>query len=185
MRMHGVGLRLCQVQLTHLLPHIPRHELDGRLHFGHHTLRFLDAIQARLTESFLLGDGADRVDLGLDITGNQLPVATDASLQVDEMVRMADGRMPLANLLSRLREALTLLASRFHRLLGLLQTRGTLGDGRGRAVQVGGCRSGSALHPVERLFSRRHGLVGGTLFGGQGAATALLSSCCTWKRSGE
>ena len=63
MRVHGVGHGRRQIQLTHLLPHIPRDELDGRLHFGHHTLRFRDPLQARLAELFLLGNGADRGDV--------------------------------------------------------------------------------------------------------------------------
>ena len=82
MRMEGVGLRRQQVQLTYLLPHIRRHELDRGLHLGHHTFRFRDTLHARCTEAFLLGDGAGRVDLVLDIADNQLPVATDPSIQV-------------------------------------------------------------------------------------------------------
>ena len=91
MGMHGVRLRLGQVELTHLLPHIPRDKLDGRLHFGDDTRGLLDASEAGLTESFLLGDGAQRVDLGLDITRNQLPVITDTTIQVDEVVRVPNG----------------------------------------------------------------------------------------------
>ena len=63
MGVHGVGHRRRQVQLLHLLPHIPRDKLDGRLHFGHHALGFLETIQARLAEMFLLRNGADRVDV--------------------------------------------------------------------------------------------------------------------------
>ena len=80
MHMYGVGLRLPQVQLTHLLTGIRGHEHDGRLPFGHHAFRFLDTIQAGLAASFLMGDSADRVDLMLDIARNQLAVAPYASI---------------------------------------------------------------------------------------------------------
>jgi hypothetical protein len=46
----------------------------------HQVMGYLDATQARLAEVFLVGAGADHVDLVLDITGNQLAVATHASL---------------------------------------------------------------------------------------------------------
>jgi hypothetical protein len=57
MGVHSVGLRWRQGQLTHLLAHIPRDEIDGCLHFGHHTLGFLEPIQERLAEAFVLGSG--------------------------------------------------------------------------------------------------------------------------------
>jgi hypothetical protein len=59
----------------------------------------------------------------LDITGNQLPVATDTASQVDEVVRVTDGANTLANLLSLPSETLLRLARCLHLLLGLLQTR--------------------------------------------------------------
>jgi hypothetical protein len=77
--------------LTYLLLYIPRNELHGRLHFGHDALGFLDASEGGLTQSFLLGDGAQRVDLGLDVTRHQLPVTTDTTIQVDEVVRVTNG----------------------------------------------------------------------------------------------
>jgi len=91
MGVQGVRRRRRQVQLTPLLPHIPRAKLDGRLHFGHHALGCLDTIQARLTEMFLLGNSANRVDVRPDIIGNQLTIATHAPLQIDKVVGMADG----------------------------------------------------------------------------------------------
>jgi len=103
-RMHGGGLRLRQGQLTDLLPYIPRHERDRRWHCGHHPLRFLDAIQARLAESFLMGDGADGVDVVWDITDDQLPVSPDASLQVDKVVGVTDGAEALSERFSLLGE---------------------------------------------------------------------------------
>src|SRR5919198_4760478 len=90
MGMHGVGRGLCQVQLTHLLPHIARDELDGGLHFRYHTLGFLNPLQACLAEAFLLSNGADRVDVLLDIPRDELAVATYTALQVDKVVGMAE-----------------------------------------------------------------------------------------------
>jgi len=52
------------------------------LHFGHHTLGFLDPLQACLAEAFLLSNDADRVDVLLDIPRNELAVATDTALHV-------------------------------------------------------------------------------------------------------
>jgi hypothetical protein len=89
MRMHGIGHRLRQVPLTHLLPHRPRDERDGRLHFGHHTLRLCDPLQARLAALVLLGHGTDRGDGPLDIPGDGLAVATHAALQVHKVVGVA------------------------------------------------------------------------------------------------
>jgi hypothetical protein len=62
-----------------LLPPIPRDAGDHRVHFGHHTLSFRDPIQTRLAELFLLGNGADRGDVRLNITGDELAVATHAA----------------------------------------------------------------------------------------------------------
>jgi hypothetical protein len=66
MCMYGVGLRLPQVQLTHLLTDIRGHAHDGRLPFGHHAFRFLDMIQASFAAPFLMGDSTDRIDLWRD-----------------------------------------------------------------------------------------------------------------------
>jgi hypothetical protein len=167
MRMHGIGLRRCQVQLTHLLAHISRHELDSHSHFGHHALRFRDAIQAYLAEAFLLGNGADGIDLVLDILCNQLAVAADTAIQVDEMIGVADGTNALAYLFSLLREALALLASCCHLLLGLLQAQCYLWrPTRTTPPRLGVGIVEVLLHPVERLFSGRCRLRGGPLFGG-------------------
>src|SRR5713101_4327269 len=124
MGVHSVGLSLRQISLTHLLPHIPRDKRNGGLHFGHHALGFRDTIQARLAEAFLLRNGAHRVDVLLDIPGNELAVATHAALQVDKVVGVADGADTLGDLLALFAEALVLVASGFHVLLHLLQARG-------------------------------------------------------------
>jgi len=65
---------------------------------GTHARRFINAIHARVTESFPMGDGTDRVDLVWEIARNQLAVATFTSIQVNAVVRMADGPNTLADL---------------------------------------------------------------------------------------
>src|SRR6267142_2583297 len=87
---HGVGRRWRQVQLTYLLAYIPRDECDGGLHFGHHAFSFLDPIQTRLAEPFVLGDGANLIHLSLDVVGNELAVATYTPVQVNKVVGLAN-----------------------------------------------------------------------------------------------
>jgi len=154
MRVHGVGRGLCQVELTHLLSDVPRDKLDRRLHLGKHTLGFLDAIPARLAESFVLGNGAHRVNLRLDICGNELPIATHAALQIDKVVRMADSTDTLSDLLALCAEALGLLASHFSVPLELLQAGGSLSG----ATRLPFCRRVAralrlALYLLEPLLS--------------------------------
>ena len=109
------------------MAHISRDELNGRLHFRNHTLSFRDPIQARLAEVFLLGNGADRVDVRLDITGDKLAVATHAALQIHKVVGTADATDARLDLFTVLSEALVLTTGRFERLLGVLQAHGFLG----------------------------------------------------------
>ena len=166
MRMHGVGLRLCQVELAHLLTDIRRNACDGRAHFGDDAWCFLAAIPTCLTESCPLGDGADRVDLLWDIARNQLAVAPYPSIQVDEVVHMAKSPNALADRLALLREALTRLARRFHLRRGLLQTPCHLwGAARAAPPRLFVVTLDGLLQTGTRRFSRRHGLFGGTLFG--------------------
>src|SRR5215471_3887920 len=87
---HGKGDRGRYIELLDLLSHITRDELDGRLHFGHHPLGFLDTLHTALTESFVLGNGANLLDVLLDIRGNQLAVSTHPALQIDKMVVVPD-----------------------------------------------------------------------------------------------
>src|SRR5215813_2532239 len=121
MGVHSVGRRRRQVQLPYLLPHIPRDKLDGRPHFGYHALGFRDPIQACLAEVFLLGNGADRVDVLRDIAGNELAVTTHAALQVHKMVGVADGAHALCDLLALPGETLVLVVRCCHILGSLLQ----------------------------------------------------------------
>jgi len=167
MGVHGVGRGRRQVQLTHLLAHIPRDERDGGLHFGHHALGFLDTLHAGLAEVFLLGDGADRVDVALDIPGHERAVATHTALQVDTVGGVADGAEALGDRLALSGEALVLVASRFHVLRNLLQARCRLWGTTWTTL----CRLAvgvveGLLHLLERLFRRGGGLCGSPLFGG-------------------
>ena len=116
---HGEGGGRRQVELIDLLPHITRDERDGRLHFRHDTLGFLDALQAALAEPFVLGNSTNLLDVRLDIRGNELAVSTHTALKIDKMVGMADGADALGDLLALLGEALMLTTGRFERLLRL------------------------------------------------------------------
>src|SRR6266542_1844487 len=168
MRMHGVGCGRHHVQLTDLLTHIRRDELDGRLHFRHHTFGFLETLHTRFTEVFLLGNGADRLDMLLDIPSYQLAVATDPTLQVDKVVGVTDGANTLPDLLALPGKAAVLLTCCVHGLLDLLQTRYPLW-GAARAtlccLVVGVVEV--LMHPLARLFRLRGSLGSGPLFGGQ------------------
>src|SRR5712691_4857188 len=123
MRVHSIGLRRRQVQLPHLLPYIIRHKLNGHLHFGHDALRFLDPLQACLAEPFLLDNSTNRVDVCLDITGNELAVSPSPSIQVNKVVGVTDSADTLGDRLALPGEALVLVASGFDVLRNLLQAR--------------------------------------------------------------
>ena len=85
----------------------------------------------------------------LDITGNELAVATHAALQVDKVVGVADGADALGDLLALPGEALVLLASGFHLLLHLLQARGRLwGTTRATLCRLVVWRCRGALAPA-------------------------------------
>ena len=166
--MHGVGLRRRHVQLPHLLPNITRHERHGRLHFGNHALGFLDTMQTPLAEAFLMGDRPNRVDLRVEITGHALVVATSPPIQIDTVVRVADGAQALGDRLALSGETLGLLASGFHVLRNLRQARCHLW-GVARAAlcrRVAGMGEG-LVHPRAGLFRLRGGLGGGPLCDGQ------------------
>src|SRR5438445_9427604 len=59
---HGKGDRRRYIELRDLLTDITRDELDGTLHFWHHSLGFFDALQAALAESVVLGHGTNLLD---------------------------------------------------------------------------------------------------------------------------
>jgi hypothetical protein len=119
MGMHSVGHRRGHVEFRDLLPHLPRDKLDGGLYFGHHPLGFLNPVQTALAEPFVLRNGANPIDLRLDINGNEFAVATHATLYIDKVVGLADGTDALGNLLSLGTDGLELLA-RDLRVLGEL-----------------------------------------------------------------
>src|SRR5215475_1576668 len=119
--MHGEGCRRCQVQLRDLLPHIPRDERDGRLHFWHDALGFLNALQAARAEPFVLGDRTNLLDVRLDSSGHEWAVSTYPAVEIDKMVVVADATDALGDVLTLLSEALLLTTGRFQGLLGLLQ----------------------------------------------------------------
>jgi hypothetical protein len=74
-----------------------------------------------LAQVFLLGNRTDGIALGLDIPGNKLAVATHPSIQVDEVVDVADSANMLDYFVSLLREVLMLLASRYRLLHELFE----------------------------------------------------------------
>src|ERR671935_2498776 len=118
---HGEGDRWRQVELRDLLTHITRDERDGRLHFGHHPLGFLDAFHAALAESFVLSNGANLRDMLLDIRGNELAIAAYPALQIDKVVvvtQAPDTRLDLFTLLSKTH---VLTTGRFECLRSLFQ----------------------------------------------------------------
>jgi len=85
-------------------------------------LGFLNAVETALAEAFVLGNGANLIDLFSNIGGNQLAVSTHAALKVNKVVGLADGADALGNLLALVSEPLMFTAGRFECLLGLLQT---------------------------------------------------------------
>src|SRR4029450_6365937 len=81
---YGKGDGRRQVELSDLLLDIPGDEFDGRLHFRPHPLGFLDAFQAALAESFVLGQGANVLDVLLDSRGHELAVSAHSALEIDK-----------------------------------------------------------------------------------------------------
>jgi len=183
---HGEGDGRRQIELFDLLPHITRDKLDSRLHFRHNALGFLDAREAMLAEPFVLGKGTSLLDVLLEISGNELAVSTHPALQIDKMVVVADGTMRLATCSrgwarrSCARLAASSACAACSRLTGAFGGRpGPRFSGSSsvlcRCVWI--CASCS-LASVTAWWAARS-LVA------IGAQTALLSSCCTWNKSGE
>ena len=69
---HGKGNRRRSIELLDLLSDITRDERDSRLHFWHHPLGFLDTFRAALAEPFVLGNGANLLDMLLDLPFAQI-----------------------------------------------------------------------------------------------------------------
>src|SRR5919108_3236843 len=119
---HGKGDRRRYIELSNLLSDITRDELDGALHFWHHPLGFVDTLQAALAEPFLLGNGANLLDVSLNIRGDELAVAAYPALEIDKVVGAANASDTRPDLFTLLCETLVLATGRVERLLGLLQT---------------------------------------------------------------
>lgn len=71
----------------------------------------------------MLGNGAYRVNLRLDIRRTALPIAAHASRHIDKVVRMAESVEALGDLLALGADALELLARRLRFACGLLSAR--------------------------------------------------------------
>ncbi len=79
-----------------------------------------------------------------------------------------------------------LTTGRFERLLGLLQAHGLpLGGGPDRAFRARHPRFAGRLHLFELLLASVAALWAARSLVAMGAETALISSCCTWNKSGE
>ena len=63
-----------QVELTDLVPHVTGDKRNGRLHFGHDSLSFIDPIEASRTEMFVLGNDANRRNWSPDIEAMSGPL---------------------------------------------------------------------------------------------------------------
>src|SRR5262249_13559217 len=101
---HGEGDGRSYIELRDLAPHITGDKLDGGSHFGHDPLGFLDTRHTALAESFVLGHGANLLDVPLDIRGDEVAVAAHPTLQIDKMVVVTDApdtRLDLCTLLGQ------------------------------------------------------------------------------------
>jgi hypothetical protein len=172
--MHGEGRRRCQLQLWDLLAHIPRDERDSRLHCGYNRRGVRDAISTRMAAACLLGKGADRVALGVEISGNALAIAPPPALQVHKVIRGADGAYPLGDRLALPGEAVVCLTSRADVLLHLGQLRCRL---CGTTWTTFFTRAGGALETrldlAERFFRLHEDFCGSAQFGSHGHCARL------------
>jgi len=172
--MQGMGSRWRSTQLIDVLPHISRDTLDGGLHCGDDACGFADLLQARLTETLLLGDGANLIELLWDSSGKKGTVPTDPAFEIDKVRGMSDRPDALPHMLALSGHPLVFLAGHVERLLGVLdahrfRVRGVR-FGRDRLI-IGGFPLRWSL--VEALLSLGDGLVGRSHFGGQGGTDSL------------
>ena len=126
MRMHSEGLWRCQLQSFDLLAYIPETNSTVACILGTTRWAFVDTLRARLLETFVLGDRMNRLDMLLDIPGNELAVATHAALQVHKVVGVADGADARATCLALVSEALVFMTGRCDGLRHLLKDCGLL-----------------------------------------------------------
>src|SRR5262245_31866965 len=108
----------------------------------------------------MLGNGAHSVNVLLEFSRNELPIAPHTSLHIDKVVRLAESADTLSDLLSLLANALVLLASHCSILLELLQTDGILWRATRTAfLRLAVCSLQSSLPLVKPLLSLACGLL--------------------------
>jgi hypothetical protein len=172
--LHGEGDGRRQVQPIDLVSHLTGDKLKSRLHFGHHPLGFVDAIEAALAELFVLDHGTNRLDLRADIGGDQLAVSPHAAFQVDNVIGRADGLQALFDLLALLSQSLVLMAGCFKGLLSLLTAQGRFWRTAWTPLFkliIGALQTGLGLLKLFLGLAER--LVSGSFFGGQRCANGL------------
>ena len=127
----------------------------------------------------MLGNGANLLDVPLDIRGNELAVSTHPALEIDKMVVVADATDTRLDLFTLLSEALVLTTGRFERLLGLLQAHGCpLGGGLDRAFRARHpCFAGRFAAVRAALVASVTALWAARSLVAMGPETALTSSC--------
>ena len=167
--MHGAGDGRRHSELSDLLLDITGDELDGRLHFRHDALSFVDAFQAARAEPFLLGNRTNLLAVSLNICGDEWAVAAYSTLQIDKVVGVADASKTRLDLCALRSEPLVLTAGRFERLLGVLQTHRFF-YGYCWAVLCGLVPRAlrGTVQPCTLLCGFTDGLLGGPLLGGHG-----------------
>ena len=166
---HDKGNRRRSIELLDLLSDITRDERDSRLHFWHHPLGFLDTFRAALAEPFVLGNGANLLDMLLDIRGNESTVSAHAALEIDTMVIVANATDIRLDLFALRSEPRVLATGRFERVLGLLQAHGFLWrPTRPALFGLVICAYRVGLQPFELRCGFADGLLCRPFFGGHG-----------------
>src|SRR5207245_7049095 len=105
---------------------------------------------------FLLGHGANLLDVPLDTRGDEVAVSAHPALQIDKMVVVTDAPDTRLDLCTLLGQALMFTAGRFERLPGVARTA---------LVWLGTHTVQRRLHLIERRLRLDGRLVGGPLFG--------------------
>ena len=123
---HGQGDRRWHIELSDLLSDLTRDALDGRLHFGHAPLGCVDVLQAALAESCVLGNGANRLDVPLDIGGDAWAIAASPALASDKGIVVTNAPETRLDLGTLRTETLGLAPGRVERVLSWLQAYGVL-----------------------------------------------------------
>jgi hypothetical protein len=116
---------------------------------------------------FVLGNGAHRRDVALDIFGNERAVASYTTLQVNHVVGMADGADALADRRALSGETLGLLPRGVHSLQNLCRPPRHLRETTRTTFCTCVVDVGEALLDLgERCFRLRYGFVSRPLCGG-------------------